>query len=64
MDLVFADFNHDGQVNQADLDIILGHFGATNASHADGDVDDDGNVNGLDWMIWQRQNGLTLSWVS
>jgi subtilisin family serine protease len=64
VDLVFADFNHDGIVDSADLSLLLNNFGQTNASHAQGDVDDDGSVNGMDWLIWQRQSGLSLSWVA
>lgn len=40
-----ADVTGDGQINIADLGVVLANFGAANAQPEDGDVNGDGNVN-------------------
>jgi hypothetical protein len=45
-----ADFNDDGQVNQADLLVWTASYGV----NAAGDADGDGNTDGADYLIWQR----------
>ena len=46
-----ADFNNDGFVNTADLDIWLASF----SQNAGGDTDDDGDTDGTDFLAWQQQ---------
>lgn len=48
-----ADFNDDGFVNAADLDIWKGAYGTTTA----GDANQDGITDGADFLAWQRQFG-------
>jgi hypothetical protein len=52
-----ADFNHDNTVNGLDLAIWKGAFGSGSAGDADGDSDSDGN----DFLVWQRQFGLSVT---
>jgi probable HAF family extracellular repeat protein len=57
--LASGDFNGDTIVNGADLALWKGGFGATgNATHLQGDADADYDVDGSDFLAWQRQNGL------
>lgn len=50
-----ADFNEDGRVDADDLAAWNFGFGTTgNASHADGDANNDLIVDGADFLIWQR----------
>jgi T5SS/PEP-CTERM-associated repeat protein len=51
-----ADFNGDGVVNGLDRQIIQDNFGL-GATFAQGDADFDGDVDGNDFLIWQRQIG-------
>ncbi len=53
-----ADFNNDGFVNKADLDILRNNFGAPRTK-VTGDADGDGDTDGRDFLIWQRNNGAT-----
>jgi hypothetical protein len=48
-----ADFNHDGKVDGADLQLIKNSWGA----NAGGDADLDGDTDGEDFRIWQQQQG-------
>lgn len=48
-----ADFNHDGNIDAADLNQWAGDFGVNTLSDADGDGDSDGN----DFLTWQWQLG-------
>jgi hypothetical protein len=52
-----ADFNHDSVVNAADLGIWKTAFRTTAAGDADADGDSDGN----DFLIWQRNIGPAAS---
>jgi hypothetical protein len=54
-----SDFNRDGIVTKNDLVILRANFGVISAS-AQGDADRDGRVDGTDFLIWQRQLGLTI----
>jgi arylsulfatase A len=46
-----ADFNQNGKVNGADLEIWQAALGASD----EGDADGDGDTDGRDFLIWQRQ---------
>jgi hypothetical protein len=54
----FEDFNGDGVVNAADLTVFRSHLGATGLqidSMAFGDADRDRDVDGNDFLLWQRR---------
>lgn len=55
-----ADFDGDGDVDNDDLVMWQGGFGAGSSSDADGDGDTDGG----DFLIWQRQFGSGVSPVA
>ncbi len=51
-----ADFNRDGLIDASDLATFESHFGVSQgASFAEGDADSDGDVDGQDFLRWQRQ---------
>ena len=53
-----ADFTMNGAVNQSDLNSWRNGFGqVVGAAHPQGDADEDGDVDGADYLIWQRQLG-------
>jgi hypothetical protein len=52
-----GDFDGDGEVDAADLDVWQGAFGLTAAADADGDGDSDGN----DFLLWQRNVGAGVA---
>jgi glucose/arabinose dehydrogenase len=54
-----ADFDQNDVVNAADLAIWRTGFGATYAMHVQGDADGDFDVDGADFLLWQRQLGST-----
>jgi autotransporter-associated beta strand protein len=51
-----ADFDHNGVVNYSDLSFWNSGYGSSNV----GDADLDGDTDGSDFLIWQRQFGLQL----
>jgi len=51
-----ADFDEDGDVDDADLARWRAGFGAA-ATHMQGDADGDGDADGADFLTWQRQRG-------
>ena len=53
-----ADYNHDNQVNEADLAVWRTGYGNTTATQLDGDGNFDGAVDGADLLVWQREQGL------
>jgi autotransporter-associated beta strand protein len=54
-----ADFNFDGTVSSGDLATWRSNFAASgSATHAQGDADGDADVDGTDFLVWQRQLGL------
>lgn len=52
-----ADFNKDNTVNGLDLAVWKGGFGAGATGDADGDSDTDG----ADFLVWQRQFGMSVA---
>jgi hypothetical protein len=48
------DFNSDGAVDAGDLAVWATHFGTTSAAREQGDADSDGDIDGNDFMHWQR----------
>jgi hypothetical protein len=53
-----ADFTENGAVTSADLVNWKSGFGTlSGAMHTQGDADADGDVDGADFMVWQRQLG-------
>ena len=53
---VAADFDEDGDVDQADLTAWQNSYGLGSAAeHWHGDADGDGDVDGRDFLTWQRQ---------
>ena len=55
-----ADFDNNGIVNGVDLETWKTGFGASGtATHAQGDADGDSTVSGADFLLWQRQLGVT-----
>jgi len=53
-----ADFNDDGKVDAADLTAWRAGFGMTGtATHMQGDADADMDVDGADFLVWQRELG-------
>jgi hypothetical protein len=54
----YSDFNVDGRVDRADLDVLLSNIGKrTDARFENGDADGDGDVDGDDFLTWQREIG-------
>ena len=52
-----GDFDRDGEVDAADLDVWRSALG----SSARGDADGDGDSDGGDLLLWQRNLGTTLA---
>jgi hypothetical protein len=53
---ISGDFNEDGLVDGADLDRWAPHFGLpADATVAEGDADGDHDVDGADFLVWQRE---------
>ena len=60
----WPDFNGDGVVNGLDLNIWLANVGiTTGASVVQGDADSDGDVDGDDFLFWQRNAGHPMPWT-
>ena len=60
LQLLSADFDGNGTVNNLDLGIWSSNYGqALGAAQTSGDADGDGDVDGLDFLIWQRQFGMS-----
>jgi hypothetical protein len=54
----YADFNVDGRVDRGDLDVLMANMGKrAEASFEQGDTDGDGDVDGNDFLAWQREIG-------
>jgi len=55
-----GDFDGDGDVDAADLQILEAGFGTSSgATTGDGDADGDGDVDGEDYLAWQLNYGTT-----
>ena len=60
--IAYADFNDDGVINAVDLATWSSNYSIVfGATHAQGDADLDGDVDGADFLVWQRQLGLTIT---
>jgi hypothetical protein len=56
---IAGDFNQDGMVSAADLPIFKAHYGMpSGATAATGDADANGRVDGSDFLVWQRTQGI------
>jgi hypothetical protein len=54
----YADFNLDGIVNGSDASLLMANMGTfANAIFEQGDADGDGDVDGSDFLTWQREIG-------
>jgi hypothetical protein len=54
----YADFNLDGMVDRLDTDVLSSNIGTfANATFEQGDADGDGDVDGNDFLAWQREIG-------
>jgi hypothetical protein len=54
----YSDFNVDGRVDRRDLDVLMANMGTrTDARFEQGDADADGDVDGGDFLAWQREIG-------
>lgn len=60
-----GDFNRNGVVNATDLSILQSHYGMSQgAFFDDGDADMDGDVDGEDFLLWQRSFGQPVPPIS
>ena len=59
-----ADFNSDTFVDEVDLGIWEDNYGMTGATKADGDFDNNGVIDGRDFLGWQRNLGAVGPLVS
>jgi hypothetical protein len=58
----YADFNLDGVVDVADADVLSSNMGTYSiATFEQGDADGDGDVDGNDFLTWQREIGLATA---
>jgi hypothetical protein len=53
----FADFNESNLVDAADLATWRTGFGSTSGTFVSGNLDVDGDTDGADFLLWQRQLG-------
>jgi hypothetical protein len=58
----YSDFNLDGEVDRADLDILMSNLGKSAAASFElGDADGDGEVDGDDFLAWQLDVGAATA---
>lgn len=58
----FADFNLDGMVDGIDAHVLMSHLGTfAQATFEQGDADGDGDVDGNDFIVWQREIGAATA---
>jgi len=58
---IAGDFNTDGRVDAADLALWRAGLSATNAVRRQGDADGDRDVDGADFLAWQRSRGTNVT---
>lgn len=56
MEPAVTDWNHDGLTNVGDLAVWVISFGSLEAAHTDGDSNNDLDVDGDDFLTWQRSS--------
>jgi hypothetical protein len=57
-EMPYADFNLDGTVDSRDADVLAANIGTfAYATFEQGDADGDGDVDGSDFLAWQREIG-------
>jgi hypothetical protein len=60
-----SDFNSDGVIDAGDLAAWIGGFGTSGAAtHMQGDADGDLDVDGADFLTWQRQLRIATTGVA
>jgi peptidyl-prolyl cis-trans isomerase A (cyclophilin A) len=65
LNLPAGDFDRNGTVNGADLDILRANHGLASGAFLDkGDADMDGDVDGGDFLVWQRNVGTSVTPVA
>lgn len=58
----FADFNLDGMVDDGDAHVLMANLGTFGqATFEQGDADGDGDVDGNDFLVWQREIGAATA---
>lgn len=58
----FADFNLDGMVDDIDAHVLMSNIGTIgHATFEQGDADGDGDVDGHDFLVWQREIGAATT---
>jgi hypothetical protein len=55
-----ADFTENGTVQTSDLPLWRSNFGKLGSVHAEGDANNDNLTNGTDFLLWQRQLGMSF----
>jgi hypothetical protein len=53
-----GDFNVDGLVNAADYLVLRKGIDTGGTTYTQGDADFDGDVDSMDWMVWQGEFGF------
>jgi hypothetical protein len=58
----YADFDLSGSIDTSDLNVLVANIGMrSGATFAQGDADDDADIDGNDFLVWQRQVGAATS---
>jgi hypothetical protein len=58
----YADFDLSGSIDTSDLNVLVANIGMrSGATFAQGDADADADIDGNDFLVWQRQVGAATS---